>query len=117
MFDADFPAVELFRLQRQIAVLAIELIQARRTETLAPAGAHHRIALVQSPGRRDLTQQVVAVLRMVVVAQAAGQGQTLQHRPLKLAIGAVQFGLAATEGRIRVPVAGRAGLHLRLLML
>jgi hypothetical protein len=75
LLDTSVPAIELFGIEVEIAVLAVELIETRSPEALAEAGAQDGRALVQRPGGRDLAQGVLAVGVVVFVAQAAGQGQ------------------------------------------
>src|SRR5262249_55211416 len=104
---ARVPAVGLFRLQTRRAVEAVELVERRCLEALAPTGAQDGAA-VEIPGRGELASEMVAEGLVLIFASAGGQREAFNHLAGDLGVIAVDPGC----GKSRCGAADRAVLVL-----
>ena len=114
---AHVPGIGRLRLQAEVPVLAVELVERRRLEALAEARPKDGRAGVGRPGQGKLTQGLAAEGLVVVAAQAGGEAEPRPNLPLHLKIGAVQPGRGRLWDRVGGEGAGRGCRDRRLLPL
>ncbi|PAV74129.1 hypothetical protein WR25_09723 [Diploscapter pachys] len=101
LFDAGIPVARGFRIEACVPVRAVQLVQGRRLEALAIARPQRRAGAQRQRGV-GAESGVIAERLMVVVADAAGQGQCVERLHDRFAIDAGDADRAAQR---RVAVA------------
>src|SRR5258707_564327 len=100
LLDTCIPAAGFLRLQRLIAVAAVQLVKRGRLEALSKTRTQDGLAVIERPCRGKLPGCVPAIHVMMIVALSRGEGQPGENLAAQLCIAAID-GCLPEDGRRR----------------